>query len=108
MMQRIQPLAAPWDPRRLRRLQPLDEPLPATFRWVASLPPEVRPLTLLRQFPRIANGLARAEHDEDGSAGYLEALLNDRRGGRRGFPLAVYTELLTLREFFAGHYPITR
>jgi hypothetical protein len=92
----------------MRRSRPLDEPLPATFRWVASLPAEVRPLSLLRQFPRIVNGLARGPAEDCGRGAYVDELLTDRRGGRRGFPLAVHTELLTLREYFAGRYPVAR
>jgi hypothetical protein len=107
-MHRIQPLASPWDPRRLRRGHPLEEPLPATFRWVASLPADVRPLALLRQFPRIANSLARARRHPSSWSAYMDELLNDRRGGRRGFPLTIYTELHALHEYFQGRDPGSR
>lgn len=93
------------DPRRLRRARPLDQALPATWRWIADLPPDIRPLSLLEEFPRIANILARTWSDVPGFAAYMDSLLHDRRGGRRGFPGAVHNELLTLRDFFEGRYP---
>jgi len=89
----------------MRRAKPLNDPLPATLRWMAKLPEEIRPLTLLQQFPRIGNVLARSWSDEAGLQAYFDSLLVDRRGGRRGFPPAVHSELLTLREYLAGRYP---
>jgi hypothetical protein len=83
----------------------LNDPLPATLRWMARLPEEIRPLRLLQQFPRIGNVLARSWDDEAALQAYLDSLLADRRGGRRGFPPEVHNELLTLREYVAGHYP---
>lgn len=96
------------DPQRLRRAQPLNQALPATWRWIAELPPEIRPLSLLDEFPRVANALARAWPDARSFAAYLGSLLHDRRGGRRGFPGSVQSELLTLREYFEGKYPAAR
>ena len=52
------------DPRNRRWRQPLDQQLPATARWVATLPAEIQPLTLLQRLPRIANDLARVWHDD--------------------------------------------
>ena len=96
------------DPKRLRRAQPLNQALPATWRWIAQLPPEIRPLTLLDEFPRVANMLARAWPEAPSFATCLDSLLHDRRGGRRGFPGHVQSELLTLREYFEGRYPAAR
>ncbi len=98
----------PLDPRHLRRAQPLNQALPATWRWIAQLPPEIRPLSLLDEFPRVANMLARAWPDAPSFATCLDSLLHDRRGGRRGFPGHVQIELLTLREYFEGRYPAAR
>ncbi len=89
----------PLNPQRLRRAQPLNQALPATRRWIAQLPPEIRPLSLLDEFPRVANALAHAWPDAPTVAAYLDSLLHDRRGGRRGFPGHVQIELLTLREY---------
>ena len=88
------------NPQRRRWTQPFDQPLPATARWVASLPEHVQPLALLQQFPRIANALARVWHDNLESRLYLDDLLIDRRGGRQGFPADVHHELLVLREHY--------
>ena len=66
---------------------------------------EVQPLALLQSFPRVANALARLWQDDSAAALYLDELLVDRRGGRRGFPPEIHNELLTLRAYRAGGYP---
>jgi len=90
------------DPRALRRVQPLNQALPTTLRWIDSLPPTARPHAVLRDFPRIANALARSWPEPGKFDLYLESLLLDRRGGRRGFPADVHAELIALREHAAG------
>jgi hypothetical protein len=93
------------EPQYLRRSHPLNQVLPATVRWVGGLPPAIRPLALLRGFPRIANQLARVWQDARSVAKSMDALLLDRRGGRRGFPVEVQSDLLVLRDFVEGRYP---
>ena len=83
-----------------RKATPASEPLAATFRWIASLPRELRPLALLRKYPRIANRLANCACDPVVMRAYFFELLIDRRGGREGFPQDVQSELLALR----AHY----
>jgi hypothetical protein len=97
--------STPRDDRGQRRRQPLDDALPVTIRWVEKLPSEVRPLAMLKQFPRIANVIARAWTDAAEIQAVLDDLLVDRRGGRQGFPLEVTEELLVLRDYFQGRYP---
>ena len=92
------------DPQYLRRAQPLNHALPTTLRWVAQLPRHVQPLSLLREFPRIVNVLARLWPDAASFAAYLDSLLHDRRGGRHGFTPEVQHDLLMLRDFFEGCY----
>ena len=92
------------DSQYLRRAQPLNTALPTTVRWVGQLPRLVRPLSLLREFPRIVNVLARLWPDAASFAAYLDSLLHDQRGGRRGFPPEVQHDLLMLRDFFEGRY----
>ena len=87
------------DHQRARRAAPANEPFTATFKWVAALPRELRPLMLLQRYPRIANALANGWSDPVAVRGYLFDLLIDHRGGRQGFPQAVQTELLALRTF---------
>ena len=89
----------------VRKAAPSNTPFPSTFRWIASLPREVRPLALLKQFPRIANMLAQAWHDPAAFREYMFDLLIDRRGGRQGFPQDVRSELLKLRAYFDHIHP---
>ena len=104
-MSQIAPLGSPRDPKNLRKWQPYSEPLPVTLRWVAKLPAEVRPFALLRTFPRIANVLARVWNDAAECQSYMEDLMIDRRGNRRGFPLEVLDNLWALRDYYLGRYP---
>ena len=93
------------EPGNRRRLQPLNQQLPATAKWAASLPVEVQPLALLQRFPRIANALARLWQDQTGLRLYLDNLLIDGRGGRRGFSPEIHNELVMLRDYREGRYP---
>jgi hypothetical protein len=86
--------------RHLRKAQPSSEPLPGTFNWIARLPRNVRPLQLLREFPRVTNTLAASWHDPLAFRACLYDLLVDKRGNRRGFPDQVFSELLALRAYF--------
>jgi len=97
------------DFRLLRKRWPATEPLPATFRWMARLPQNVRPFALLRHFPRVANSLASAWWDREAFRACLYDLLVDRRGNRQGFPAEVEAELLALRHYFDEYcYPTRR
>ncbi len=58
-------------------------------------------MALLELFPRIANVLALSWNDAAGLSAYMDSLLVDRRGGRRGFPAEVNRELLLLLDFIA-------
>jgi hypothetical protein len=89
-----------------RRPQPLNQQLPSTAKWVASLPAEVQLPVLLQTLPRIANAIARLWQDDAGLRQYLDDLLTDNRGGRRGFPPDVQLELILLREYCNGRYPL--
>ncbi|HEY3179380.1 MAG TPA: hypothetical protein VGL25_10920 [Casimicrobiaceae bacterium] len=88
-----------------RKAAPNNQPFPATFKWIASLPREIRPLALLQQYPRIANMLAQSWHDPSAFREYMFDLLIDRRGGRQGFPQDVRAELLRLRAYFDHIHP---
>ncbi|MDF3838671.1 hypothetical protein P3W85_37910 [Cupriavidus basilensis] len=70
----------------------------AALKWLAMLPPEVRPLALCRAYPRIGNQLAALSGDPAALSAYLGDLLIDRRGGRQGFPDGVALELSRLQE----------
>lgn len=83
-----------------RRAQPAEKPLPATFKWMARLPAAVRPLALLRAYPRVANMLASSWADPAMFRATLYDLLVDRRGTRKGFEGPVVAELLALRAWY--------
>ena len=90
------------DPRSLRRGFQMNLLLPSTGRWVEILPAAIQPRALIKQFPRVANVLARSWDDRDSVERYLNDLLIDRRGNRQGFPPDVHLELLNLRDHVAG------
>ena len=79
--------------RHLRKAGPANTPLPRTLAWFASLPSEVQPSALLRQYPRITNLIAATWGDSKAFDSYMESLLTDKRGNRRGFPRDVLREL---------------
>lgn len=87
---------APRKPSYGRRAQPADFLLPVANRWLASLPPSVRPRTLAQAFPRLANRLAAAWDDDPGLSLVFADLLIDQRGGRQGFPPRVKADLYRL------------
>ena len=69
-----------------------------TLIWLADLPEAVRPRVTVERYARIVNALAAAWDDVHARGKYFEHLLNDRRRGRRGFPIDVERELKTLHE----------
>lgn len=82
--------------RRPARLS--DQALTGTTRlWLRRMPWRQRPLALCERFPRVANRLAWCWNDAEQREQAFDELLNDRRGGRRGFPTPVLRELERLR-----------
>jgi len=67
--------------------------------WLRKLPPRRRPMRLCASYPRVANRIAWAWPDSELSMQLLDELLIDRRGGRRGFGVAIHRELYRLQEF---------
>ena len=84
----------------LRKASPASEPLPRTLEWMASLPPNVQPTALLRHYARIANVIAATWHESRTLQSYMDCLVADDRGNRRGFPPDVLRELNALREYY--------
>ena len=64
--------------------------------WNDNLPQQHRPHHLLSEYPRVANRIALRWDDPTLADRIFDELLTDRRGGRRGFPVAVAGELLQL------------
>ena len=85
-----------WEQQR-RRPVATDRALTgAAMDWVIRLPPALRPHATCEQFPRVVNAVAAAWPDVAYSLQVLDHMINDYRGGRRGFPAAVQQELAAL------------
>ena len=77
----------------------------ATLQWILKLPPRVQPRHLQVRYPRIANKMAANWDNVAVCESFLESLLTDKRGGRKGFPLAVAQEIASLRDhYFRLHH----
>ena len=85
------------DPATVNRL------LSSTIDWLASLPPNLRPLALATKFPRVANRIAKEWREPSACRRDFDDLVYDKRGTRRGFPPDVYVELLSLRDYYYGY-----
>jgi hypothetical protein len=95
---------AEWAGRR--KAQPANVVLPATRRWLNSLPVDYRPQALAIRFPRIANLIAASWDNPRDCTAYISSLLHDRRGGRKGFPPEVQQDIHDLRVYYARLHPI--
>jgi hypothetical protein len=71
----------------------------ATIQWILKLPPHVQPRHLQVKYPRIANRMAALWDDQTSCESFMDELLTDKRGGRKGFPLEVAQEIASLRDF---------
>jgi len=60
----------------------------------------VAPSALATDFPRILNLMALHWQDRRLCPTYFDELLQDRRGGRRGFAPAVRAEIQALRDYW--------
>ena len=90
--------AEEWSERR--KAKPVNYLLPVSIDWLASLPIDVRPRALVRQYPRIANLVALQWDNAVACRAYFDDLLTDHRGTRKGFPADVHRELMALRNFY--------
>ena len=79
--------------------------LDTTLTWLARLPKDVRPMVLAGRYPRIANDIADIWRRVARCEEYLDTLVVDRRGTRKGFPPDVAHELNNLRGFYAELHP---
>ncbi len=94
------------DPAALRAPQHPEKVHDDTIRWLATLPEHVRPVELTRKYPRIANKIAMLWRRVARCEEFLDTLVVDQRGGRRGFPMAIAQELTALRRYYAVLHPI--
>jgi hypothetical protein len=86
-----------------RKARPPETLLPMTARWMTFLP--FQPVALANKFPRIANTLATLWARPDSIRAYMNDLLVDKRGGRKGFPTDVLGELHALNAYYATLHP---
>lgn len=68
--------------------------------WLAGFPEKTRPKKLADAYPRIANRLAELSSRPHYYSRYLDQLLRDDRGGRRGFPRQVSLDIAALKIHF--------
>ena len=88
--------AGDWEAQRRKPL-PTDRALTgAAMDWVIGLPQALRPKATCEQFPRVVNLLAESWGDARYSVQVIDHMVNDYRGGRRGFPAPVLAELQLL------------
>ena len=94
------------DGPHLRNARAADEPLAqATATWIESLPSQVRPVNLSREFPRIANRLCELWKRPAQCEKYFADLLFDRRGTRKGFAPDIAAELGALDSYYESLHP---
>lgn len=74
-----------------------------TFKWLATLPAQVRPMATARQYARIVNRIGDLWAHCEFTRLYFQSLLIDRRPGREGFPSVVRHELEILQEYYFEH-----
>jgi hypothetical protein len=79
----------------------------STREWIEHLPSGCRPMAIALQFPHIANKLCEIWKRPVMCDQYFNELVIDQRGGRKGFPLEVATEISLLRQYYATLYPDT-
>ncbi len=66
------------------------------MKWAGELPPNLHPKATVVRYARIINVIADAWADPAARADVFDHLLNDRRVGRRGFPIDVEREIAAL------------
>jgi hypothetical protein len=64
--------------------------------WLGALPENIRPQLTTLRYPRIINVIAAAWPDTQERSTTFDDLLNDRRIGRRGFPVEIEREIAAL------------
>jgi hypothetical protein len=74
-----------------------------TFKWLATLPADVRPMATARQYARIVNRIGALWSHCEFTRLYFQSLLIDRRQDREGFPSVVRDELEALQHYYFEH-----
>jgi hypothetical protein len=74
-----------------------------TLKWLAALPPDLRPIVTGRDYPRIVNRISDLWSQCEYTRLHFQSLLVDRRTGRSGFPPEVGRELEALQHHYFLH-----
>lgn len=77
----------------------------AAAAWMKLLPDAVAPRETAQRYPRIVNRIARYWDEPRMLDPIFDDLLHDRRGGRKGFPAPVASELLALHVHYRSLHP---
>jgi len=64
------------------------------------LPEDIRPKVTAEKYPRVVNKLGTLWKRPDEFVEYLDELLVDKRGKRKGFPLSVALELASVKDHY--------
>jgi hypothetical protein len=87
-----------------RAIDPKESHLRArSFKWLATLPANVRPMATARQYARIVNRICDLWTHCEFTRLHFQSLLIDRRPGREGFPAIVKDELEILQNYYFEH-----
>jgi hypothetical protein len=78
------------------------------WQWLDAIPVEIQPGGLVQRFPRITNKLAEVWNRPHQCERYLDALVLDNRGTRKGFPADVTAELAKLKVHYLSHVVVQR
>jgi hypothetical protein len=70
-------------------------------KWLFGLPRDILPKTLAREYPRLINQIADRWERPEACVSYLNQLLIDERGTRRGFEKKIVFELTRLKVHLA-------
>jgi len=70
--------------------------------WLSDLPRQLRPQVTTDRYARVINSIAAAWRDPNERDKVFDHLLNDRRRGRRGFPIDVEREISALWLYASG------
>ncbi|HKE42177.1 MAG TPA: hypothetical protein VKG21_20295 [Casimicrobiaceae bacterium] len=73
--------------------------LPSTLRWIAALPLDVQPATIVKTLPTVANKLSLLWATPEAFRAYVQRLLVGKRKGLQHFPIKVSRELRALRAY---------
>ncbi len=70
--------------------------------YFRTLPGLIYPQALVKKYSRIANHMVELRFSPDLLREYFRGLLEDTRGGRRGFPVDVLDDIRHLHDVMAG------